>query len=464
MGAYNLKLGRSARLGAFVCCFMTVTLAVAGGWPIQAPAASDDAIKAYSEARATDAVGALQKRIDKGGAELKYAEPRGYLDSILRLLNISASSQVLVFSKTSLQLDNISARTPRAIYFNDDVYVGWVQGGDVLEFSAADPQLGAVFYVLPQREEEPHRLVRVTKQCAECHFSKLTGGVPGFLFRSVRVGMDGKPDLTAEAYLTTDQSPFSQRWGGWYVTGTHGGQVHMGNKVPTSGPVPSDMEPPATGNVIDLRPYFDVAPYLTPHSDIVALMVLAHQAHVHNLITKAGYETRAALQYTQGRSGADLDDTARRRIEAAVEPLVRAMVFADEAPLTARVKGTSTFAADFAGRGLKDRKGRSLRDLDLQRRLMRYPFSYLVYSHAFDALPQPALDYAYRRFHEILAGKGLPRIGSADRKAILEILTATKPGFALRPGGVGLSQRKRWAAHTLLRINRSDRNETRTEY
>ena len=41
--------------------------------------------------------------------------------------------------------------------------------------------------------------------------------------------------------------------------------------------------------------HFDTAAYLTPHSDIVALMALEHQSHMTNLLTRVGWETRLAV-------------------------------------------------------------------------------------------------------------------------------------------------------------------------
>jgi hypothetical protein len=146
-------------------------------------------------------------------------------------------------------------------------------------------------------------------------------------------------------------------------------------------------------------------------------MVLAHQVTVQNLIVDAAY--------------AASDEEAVKR---AGERLVKAMLFSGEAQLTSPVKGTTTFATDFAGQGPRDQRGRSLRDFDLQQRLFRYPLSYLVYSASFDALPGPVKQYVYRRLREVLDGSvsepEFSHLSAGDRAAILAIVEETKPDFA----------------------------------
>jgi hypothetical protein len=229
------------------------------------------------------------------------------------------------------------------------------------------------------------------------------------------------PIFTAPSYISDHRSPLHQRWGGWYVTGTHGDQKHMGNSY-LEDKEDAKLDTSAGGNLTDLKRMFDTGAYLSPHSDIVALMVLEHQTRMTNLITRAGYEARIAGQ----------DFT---RLDEAVTALVNYMLFLDEAQLTAPVKGTSSFAADFVKAGNRDKRGRSLRDLDLTRRIFRYPCSFLIDSEAFRSLPQPALDRIYSRLGGILTGKDqspeYARLTADDRRAIREILSDTRPD--LRP-------------------------------
>ena len=223
----------------------------------------------YSKATTTDHVSRLQGRLERGEVELSYDTDQGYLRSLLEHLDISISSQMLVFSKTSFQPRRISPRRPRAIYFSDDVFVGWVQDGDVIEVSAADPQLGAVFYTLKQEPTEAPRIVRDRGQCLVCHASSRTAGVPGHLVRSVYTNLSGHPNFGSGTFTTDYRSPFKERWGGWYVTGTHGTQQHMGNVIAPDQEQPEKMDEESGANVTDLSSLVNTAPYLASHSDIV---------------------------------------------------------------------------------------------------------------------------------------------------------------------------------------------------
>lgn len=362
----------------------------------------------YSAAPVNDAVARLSRDIQKGKAKLAFAEDHGYLPALLDALGIPRSSQALVFSKTSFQRDQISPRTPRALYFNDDVYVGWVQGGGVIEITSIDKDLGPVFYTLSQAPTRP-TFLRQTHDCLQCHDSGQTQNVPGLVVRSVYPDKSGQPILTAGTFLTDHASPLKERWGGWYVTGTHGGQRHMGN-ITTTESAADNLDWEKGANVTDLSKLFDTTPYLTPHSDIVALMVLEHQTKGQNLITKANYLTRLALRDEQvmnealGREKDHRSDSTTSRIKSACEPLVKHLLFCEEAPLTAPVAGTSTFAADFAARGRRDGRGRSLRELDLKTRLFKHPLSFLIHSEQFAALPAPAKAYVEKRVTEVLTG------------------------------------------------------------
>ncbi len=261
-------------------------------------------------------------------------------------------------------------------------------------------------------------------------------GVPGLMVRSVYPDVSGMPVFQAGDFFTDQRSPLKERWGGWYVTGTHGEMTHMGNSVARDRDHPEKLEGAAGLNVTDLRRKFDTGAYLTPHSDIVALMTLEHQARMTNLITRVGYETAITIEGQVAFNRAyhqpvdELSEGARHRIDSAVEQLLEYMLFVDEAKLDAPIRGTSGFAETFQKTGLRDRKGRSLRDFDLTRRMFRYPLSYLIYSEAFDGMPEAARERIYRRLFDVLTEREKsPRYASLnadDRRAILEILRDTK--------------------------------------
>jgi hypothetical protein len=375
-----------------------------------------------------EAIADLQRRIDSSAVKPDFDEQSGYLKSVLRELDIPVSSQTLVFGKNSAQLFLISPEAPRALYFNDDVYLGYVQGAPYLELASIDPEAGPVFYTLNQEKADKVQFKKEVSDCFACHDTfEADKPVSRLLMLSTLSDSRGVA-LNRSSSITTDKSPFAERWGGWYVTGTHGSQRHMGNRFVTEPASTLDGIPKYAkaanlsngANVTDLTKRFDTKAYLTPHSDIVALMILGHQHHLHNLITVAGFNLRQS--------------TSESSLKEYLERVVETMLFADAAPLTEPVKGTTTFAAEFSARGPRDSKGRSLYQLDLNRRLLQYPLSYLIYSKSFDGLPQPAREYVYRRLWEVLSGKDQSKpfahLSEADRKAVLEILQETKPAFA----------------------------------
>ena len=405
---------------------------------IQHPGDAPDAMMQYLTAPVDDPIARLQKRLDADSARLTWGR-RGYLDSVLKELKISPKTQTLVFSKTSLQREKIAPRTPRALYFNDDCYIGWCQDGVVVEVAVQDPKWGTIFYTLPQQPTAKPRFIRQTYECLQCHSSPMTENIPGLAVRSVYPMADGNPDLREGTYLTSDQSPLKERWGGWYVSGRHGKMRHMGNVIAQHYDNVSELDRERGANNLDLHRYFDTAPYLTPHSDIAALMVLEHQSRIHNLITKAAFAAKDALR-DEARMNEVLKESGRResttrRIESACEPLVQALLFSGAAELTSPVIGTAGFEEQFSARGPKDKQGRSLYQLDLTRRLLRYPCSYLIYSEAFESLPAEVGKQLSKRFTEILSGKdqspAFTHLSTSNRQALREILQETKPGFLL---------------------------------
>jgi hypothetical protein len=390
----------------------------------------------YSQSTPENCVSKLIAELGSGDARLDYDERTGYLPALLKALGVPVESQMLVFSKTSLQRHRISPRSPRAVYFSDDVYIGYCQAGDVLEISAVDPQLGAVFYTLDQKQPDEVRLLRQTENCLVCHSSSRTGGIPGHVIRSLFVDSSGQPILSAGSRTVDHTTPFEHRWGGWYVTGTHGSQQHLGNLIIKGANVVEPVDNAQGQNVTRLEGRVSTEKYLTPHSDLVALMILEHQAFVHNHIAKANYAARQALHYEKemnrvlGEPQEHRLESTTRRIQGAGDDLVEALLMAGEAKLSAPVTGTSGYAEKFSTLGHRDRQGRSLRQLDLNRRLFKYPCSYLIDSPAFDALPNEMRDYVWKRLWSVLTEPNIEKqfahLSPDDRRAIVEIVAETK--------------------------------------
>lgn len=427
---------RRARLAGTVTLGLWVLAGAMGSVSAQVPFDSEPIN--YSSCTPDDAVARLQKRIDDGSLRLEFEEGHGFLKSVLTALEIPVASQMLVFSQTSFQHRLIHPWSPRALYFNDDTYVGWVQRGDVIEVSSVDPKQGPMFYTLRQQKTEHPKFVRDGGNCMSCHAASRTRGIPGYVVRSVYPSPTGQPHYGAGTFRTDQTSPLHERWGGWYVTGTHGSQRHMGNVVATDEGNP-ELDVESGANVTDLTDRFRTAPYLSRHSDIVALMVLEHQADMHNFITSAGYNARIAVHQgaTMNRVFEEppdhVSDSTKRRIASASDKLLNYLLFSGEAALTDRIEGTSSFAEGFAARGRTDERGRSLRDFDLERRIFKYPCSYLIHSSAFRSLPDLVKEHVYRRLWEILTGRDksddFAHLSSADRQAIHEILRDTHDGI-----------------------------------
>lgn len=400
----------------------------------------------YRSEDLSDPVAKLQQQLNQGAATLRYEPEHGYLRSVLDLLHVPIDSQTLVFSKTSFQYKKISPEHPRALYFNDDVYVGSVHEGKAIEIVSFDPKQGAIFYLLDENKAEKPVFQRAELDCTQCHIAAGTRGVPGVLLRSIYPTEAGTQAPSSKSFITDQESPLKERWGGWYVTGKLGGQPQMGNAiVPSeSKQVSAPTDHASVAQLIALSRPFDASTYLAPDSDVVAHLVLAHQTQMHNLITLTNYKTRIAL-YThanQNKRDGISDDVAlpeniRRQFEKPAEQLLRYLLFANEAPLSEAggepIAGSSSFAKDFAARGARDGHGRSLRDFDLHTRIFRYPCSYLIYSESFDSLPEPAKEYVYHRLLEVLSGQDqspdFAKLSAENRRAILEILLATKTGL-----------------------------------
>lgn len=370
----------------------------------------------YHTRPTSDPITQLNQKIQSGQVRLAFEPGHGYLQSVLEALAVPKESQIAVFSKTSAQVAHIDPQHPRTIFFNDSVAVAWTRSG-FIEFASTDPQQGVIFYDLPQQSTAKPVFSR-QDWCLGCHHTFDTSGVPGLMIRSVPTDDHGRPMPWLGNYVSDHRSPFARRWGGWYVTGDSGSIQHLGNVARRDGGTveqASHLESLAgasSGNFSD-------------YSDVVALMVYEHQVHMTNLLTRIGWQVRVGV--------ADHRDDLQQTLDAAAVEVVDYLLFVDEAPLSVAVKGSSGFTEKFGTEGPNDSKGRSLRQLDLHDRLMRYRCSYMIYAAAFDALPPEARDAIYKRLWYVLAGQDpaakYQRLGLQERQAIVDILRDTKKGL-----------------------------------
>ena len=380
----------------------------------------------YSDGARNDAVTALDRAVQAGEIALAFEPTTGYLRSVLEALEIPIESQVTVFSETSFQARWVNPENPRAIFFNDTVAVGWVRGADVLEVASLDPTQGVLFFSIDQKPTDRPQ-IRRNDQCLACHLSWDTLGIPGLTTLST-LPMPDDPNAYAIGWVTDHRIPLADRWGSWYVTGAPPALRHLGNTTEPMVVVPGPDAGP-TPTLDALEGLFDLSGYPTPYSDIVALLVLEHRTHMTNLLVRTGWETRVA-EY-DGARAQSLDGPAMARIQEAANELVDYLLFVYEAPLPPGIHGTSGFAEWFSAQGPFDSQGRSLHQLALDGRLLRYPCSFLIYTDAFDALPERAKDAVYQRMWEVLSGTATEDryalLTLDDRRAVVEILRDTKP-------------------------------------
>lgn len=369
-----------------------------------------------------DRISTLDRTLAAGNATLEFSEKDGYLPDLLKQLDINTDSQILVFSKTSFQQELISPQKPRALYFNDDTIVSFVQGAPLYEFVALEPSDGVLFFTMEQGKGSKPHFKSERGSCTFCH-GPINKFAQGVMVATVFPDPDGKPYFPPGElfHLTDHRSPFSERWGGYYVTGTHGDIRHRGNAFAPDKNRPDQLDTTNSSNVISLKDRFDISKYVAPTSDIVALMTFEHQTMFTNILTSLGAQFRASADFP-------LPD---QQLDSEVDRFVSFMLFVDETVLESPIKGVSTFTETFAKRGPRDSKGRSLRDFDLKTRMFKHPLSYMIYTAAFDGLPESARDRIYRRLYDVLTGRvedpKYARMPAERRREILEILVETKP-------------------------------------
>lgn len=395
----------------------------------------------YTKAKEDNTITRLQAAMDEQRTTFPESGAKQILKALLDELRIPVSSQVIVFSKTSLQRRMITPDHPRAIYFNKDFYVGYVPGG-LIEVIACDDPSGMMFYSFdPNKNPEERKFIR-DQECMTCHANHNTMDVPGLLVRSVYTETSGETVLPWGSFLTNPASPMSERWGGWFVTGNHGTSLHMGNKfVKRSSTDRLSYNKRHGQNVTDLSRYFDTDKHLTNTSDILALMLMEHQIQVHNTISavKMSYLRRVYLD--KAISGGKYDHAspkARKLVREGAQKILKTLVFADSIRLPVDgIDGSDQFEEDFKKAGV-GHDGHSLRDLRLEKRLFKYRCSYMIRSKAFEQLPDPIRREVLEQLHQLVTGQatlpGLPALSSREKKRIHSILLNTHAEYRLFSG------------------------------
>jgi len=394
----------------------------------------------YSAAVPRNGVDLLQKQIAAGELNLG-ATDRQAVEALLRRLQIPIESQLLVFSRTSFQRERINPNHPRAIYFNDNCYVGWVPGG-LIEITTLDSVLGPIFYSFDPaavQKNAAHCFVRDI-DCMRCHGGTFVRGIPGLLARSVFPDEQGDPIMRFGSEVVDLRTAFTNRWGGWYVTGLPGESLHRGNLLFSGKAEKPDQDLKHGANLTDLSDRFDTKKYLFQGtSDIVGLLVFEQQLTIQNALTRASLDTRRMLDYQKNLQAAFKTpateepeyDSVKSVFEHSAQDVVDDLLFKDEARLPAGIQGSPAFQKAFLSSALKTGDGKSLKDFDLHGRLFQNRCSYLIYSESFRSLPAPLKRRIYARLgHALRPVDPDPRyayLDSEERRRILSILRETDP-------------------------------------
>jgi len=399
----------------------------------------------YSATVPRDAFAALQRRITSGELAFAGSEQR-ILQSVLDALNVPVWSQVLVFSRTSLQRGRIRPERPRALYFSDSVYVGWVPGG-LIEIAAVDPELGPVFYSVDLRSlREGRAKIERDADCMRCHGGTFVRDIPGLFARSVFPDATGEPLGRHGTVTVDDETPFGERWGGWYVTGYHGSETHRGNVI-ASERGDQLVFTPDTRRPDELSPYFPTSDYLRATSDAVALLVFEHQMAMQNSLTRASQAARKMIAYQKGLQTAFKEplsdepvyDSVKSVFTSTVQDVLDHLLFRQAAPLPDGLVGHPELRQSFANDAPRATSGHSLKDLLLKERLFAQRCSYLIYSDSFRQLPETLKQRILDRLREVLQSREpearYAYLPSEERQRIYEILRETHPDAHARWAG-----------------------------
>ncbi|MFP6854885.1 MAG: hypothetical protein VB980_03815 [Opitutales bacterium] len=376
----------------------------------------------YQKRIPTDVFTRIKDDLQTGKIKLDQSSEKACVESLLRSLEISPSSQLLVFSTTSLQLSRISPANPRAIYFNEDLYIGWVPGGRI-EVIGIDPEWGSITYIfdVPQGGKPP--LIQRSTRCMNCHASVEIGDAPGLLISSVVPGPGGGSLEGFRQEETGHGIAWADRFGGWHLTGKHDIKKHWGNLTGELSKAGLKKIPNQPGQ------HFRLQRYPVPSSDALAHLLLEHQVGFVNRFISATYRARAVL------AGA-VEEINESEVDAFLEKeasvLTRYLLFADEVKFpTGGIAGEVSLKNHFQARARRASDGLSLRDFDLKTRMFRYRCSYMIHSASFQGLPTQLMSRVFTRMNAALSlEEPLPEyayLPVSEKRIIRRILRDTLP-------------------------------------
>ena len=374
----------------------------------------------YLEHKPKDRFAQLQEKIAQGEVKLDTTSDRTFLVSLLEALKIPISSQMLVFSASSLQSEIINPRNPRALYFNEDTYLGWVPGG-LVEIIAADPEMGPMFYVY-DRLRAGGAVPNVTRstKCMNCHAGTATKRLPGLIAESLLVSQAGSSLETYRRDEQGHQIPLENRFGGWHLTGKHNISGNKANVMGLTRNGQTTKVPVPPGQFSDLNLL------LLPTSDILPQLINEHQMGFENRLVRGIYLVRQLKADGKGMLGA----SEMNEIDEAAQELARYILFADEAKFPREgMQGDEVYAEDFLADRKASKRGMALKDLDMRTRMFKYRCSFMLYTDTWKHAPKELKERVYYRMAEGLRDTNpnpqLAHLPVEERRAIREILKDT---------------------------------------
>ena len=359
----------------------------------------------------TDDCTRLIERVASKQVKLDNTNLRSLTQSVLKELGIPLSSQLLVFSGSASQGTKVNPRNPRALYFNDECYVGIVPGG-LLEMIGVDANAGSQLYTFKNVGRNTPPTATGDDTCLRCHGGLISGYAPGFFIRFTFPEMNGK--MTSARNITPGhQRPLDERFGGWFVTSSNGQSFPAAGQIMQNGLAVHTQ----------IGEHYDPAIHLAGSSDILAHLLHEHQIGFHNRLIKVLISARDNGQVEGERIVTSHEED--------IDELVRYMLFQNEAKLPKQgIVGDAQYVEDFRRNRRPSRTGASLKDLELTTRLLKFRCSYMIYTRPWREMPFEIKAELLTRLHRALQNTNdalSQHLPEFERLQILHILRDTVP-------------------------------------
>lgn len=361
------------------------------------------------------------EKVAKGEAEVPGGNEIEVMRGYFKIFGVPESSQMFVYSATSRQRV-ISPYRPRALYFSDDLYIGYVSGGRI-EVASVDPEVGPVFRIFDFPRGGAKATINVDRsdRCMQCHAGHDNNQLPKLVIDSVIVNDAGGSLETWRTVKFGHDVPLAERFGGWHLTGGIRLPNNHANQIGKLREGKLDIRENLAGTL------FRLENFPLPTSEALPMLLLDHQAGFVNLLTEAVYKVRELTAPDHG----PLTPADEKELDLHAAGIVSYLLFQKEAKLPPTgVTGDPAYLKAFAENRRATADGLSLKDFDLKTRLFRHRCSYMIYTDQWAKLPPLVKDRCWKYLQRLLAegGNGVASwIPGTERTAIRRILKATLP-------------------------------------